>query len=561
MVRLDDLERLLALDEGESLEFKRAETSYSYEDTVRYCAALANEGGGYLILGVSDRKPHVVLGSRAFEGRLQQTRESLIRDVHLRIDVTELHHSNGRLVVFEVPARPIGMPIQVDGGRYLMRAGEALVPMSADRLQQIFQESGPDYSALLNTEASIDDLDESAIEEFRRLWVRKSGNQTLLNRSVPELLTDAELVVNGKVTNAALILMGTKEVLGRLLPQSEVIFEYRSSDVSGPPQARTEWRHGFFSSYDQIWKTIDLRNTVQHLQEGLFVWDIKTFNEGAIREAVLNAVCHRDYRLGGSVFVRQYPLRLEVVSPGGLVPGITFDNILWEQAPRNRRMAEVFSKCGLVERSGQGMNRIFEACIRESKATPDFRGSDEFHFWMTLQGQIRHPQFLLALGKIGDEQLATFSTADFLLLQQIAEGLKIDERFQRNLETLATLGVIEKSHRRGHWVLSRKVSAIAKAKGSYTRSKGLDRNTNKELLLSHVQNFAAQGSKMDEFRQVLPFLERSAIQVLLRELRVDKLIHSHGATNGARWYPGPETTDCNHPSQRLPRVNRNNKKS
>ena len=94
-----------------------------------------------------------------------------------------------------------------------------------------------------------------------------------------------------------------------------------------------------------------------------------------MREALLNAVAHRDYRLGGSVFVRQFSRRLEIVSHGGFPPGITPENILDQQNPRNRRLAEVLGKCGLIERSGQGMNLMVKTIIRHSKPLPDFAGS------------------------------------------------------------------------------------------------------------------------------------------------------------------------------------------
>ena len=98
------------------------------------------------------------------------------------------------------------------------------------------------------------------------------------------------------------------------------MFEYRSSEASVQFQQRKEFREGFFLFDDELWKTINLRNEMQHYQEGLFVWDIQTFNEKVVREAILNAVSHRDYRLHGSVFIRQYPKKIEIVSPGGFPP-------------------------------------------------------------------------------------------------------------------------------------------------------------------------------------------------------------------------------------------------
>jgi ATP-dependent DNA helicase RecG len=88
-----------------------------------------------------------------------------------------------------------------------------------------------------------------------------------------------------------------------------------------------------------------------------------TFNEKVVREAVLNAVAHRDYKSAGSIFVRQFPRKVEVQSPGGFPYGVSPENMLWKQHPRNRRIAEVFLKCGLVERSGQGANLMFKETI------------------------------------------------------------------------------------------------------------------------------------------------------------------------------------------------------
>ena len=178
------------------------------------------------------------------------------------------------------------------------------------------------------------------------------------------------------MTYAALVLLGNHPALGRYLANAEVIFEYRSSEAPGPASQREEFRRGFLLYHDRLWELVNLRNDRQHYQDGLFMLDIPTFNEGAVREAVLNAVSHRDYRHGGSVFVRQYARRIEIVSPGGFPQGVTPQNILDRQFPRNRRIADSLVRCGLVERSGQGANRIFEACIREGKALPDFDHTD-----------------------------------------------------------------------------------------------------------------------------------------------------------------------------------------
>ena len=201
-------------------------------------------------------------------------------------------------------------------------------------------------------------------------------------------------MIDCEATYAALVLLGTHRALGKHLPHAEVIFEYRSSEASTPYQQRREFREGFFLFDEELWNAIDAHNEVYQYEEGLFVGDIPTFDRRVVREALLDAVSRRDYRNGGSTFVRQFPGKLEVVSPGGFTAGVTPENILWKQAPRNRRIADVFAKCGLVERSGQGARLMFERSIRDGKLRPDFSGTDDYEVFLTLHGEVRDPMIL-----------------------------------------------------------------------------------------------------------------------------------------------------------------------
>lgn len=526
--------------EDEHLEFKEAKNSYEFEELVKYCVALANEGGGWMVLGVTNKPPRRVVGSRAFEN-LERTKSGLIERLHLRIEIDEVLHPDGRVLVISVPSRPIGMPIQYKGA-YWMRGGEALVPMTPDQLKRIFDEAGPDFSAEICPHAISADLDPLAVQRFREMWRRKSGNEALEQLSSEQLLKDAELIMSGSVTYAALILLGTRQALGRRLAQSEVIFEYRSSEASIPSQQRKEYRQGFFLFNDDLWDTINLRNEVQHFQDGLYVWDIPTFNEMVVREAILNAVSHRDYRLAGSVFVRQLPRRLEVISPGGFPPGVTPENILRKQVPRNRRIAEVFARCGLVERAGQGADRMFRQCIRESKPRPDFSGTDDYQVFLTLRGDVQDPVFLRFLEKIGKETLASFTLEDLLVLDLVHREQRISPELKDRLAVLRDRGVIETvGHGKGaRYLLSRRFHQFMGKKGAYTRRRGLDRETNKKLLERHIEENKTEGSQLRELMQVLPALSRAQVQALLRDLKSERRIHNVGHTKASRWYPGAD---------------------
>ena len=445
-------------------------------------------------------------------------------------------HPDGRVVVFSVPARPIGMPLHIEG-RYLMRSGESLVPMSADQLQRIFAESGPDLSAEVCKEANIKDLDVHAIELFRGRWTEKSGNAAVSTMSVPQLLEDSELSINGSLTYAALILLGNRVALGKFLSNAEVIIEYRATEGQISSSQRFEYRQGFLTFHDELWKQVNARNDVKSIREGLFRRDIPAFNEDAVREAVLNAVCHRDYRLGGSVFIKQYPARLEIISPGGFPPGITPDNVLKKQSPRNRRLAEACGRCGLVERSGQGMDRIYDSALREGKAQPQFTGTDDFQVALIMRGEVIDPHFLRLLDSAQEHNIV-LNVDHLIVLDHIRQEAALTPDMEECVRHLIKLGLVERvgKGRAGKLILSRGMYRVLGEPGTYTRYAGLDKETNKQLIVKHIKTCGKRGAALKEFRQVLPQLTDPQIRHLVYELRAETKIELEGWAKNARWF-------------------------
>jgi len=297
-----------------------------------------------------------------------------------------------------------------------------------------------------------------------------------------------------------------------------------------------------------LWERISLRNDLQHFQHRLFVWDVPTFDERAVREAVLNAASHRDYRSSASIFVRQYPRRIEIVSPGGFPSGITPENVLWQQKPRNRRIADVLARCGLVERAGQGFDLIYRECIRHGKRVPDFARTDAHWVWVTLHGEVADPEFLRFLEEIGQERLVAFGTDDFLVVDLVRRDQSIPDVLRPRVEPLLEKGVLERVGRgRGaRLLLSRRFYRHLGKAGVYTRNRGLDRETNKALLLKHITDTGIEGVPLAELSQVLPSVPRSTLQRLLRELRDDGRIGVVGQRRAARWVPESAAADWKH---------------
>ncbi|MES2199497.1 MAG: ATP-binding protein [Chlamydiota bacterium] len=458
----------------------------------------------------------------------------------MRIEADELLVDDKRVVIFTIPSRPIGVPMQYQG-IYWMRRGEELVSMTPDMLKRIFNEAEPDFSAQICPDAKLDDLDSETIKVFRDMWYHKSGNSKIQSLSDNQLLQDIEAIEDKKITYAALILFGKRRALRKFLAQSEIVFEYRSSEATGPAAQRIEYTQGFFSFYNEVWNTINLRNDLQHFQDGLVVLDIPTFNEKAVREVILNAVSHRDYRHGGSIWIKQYPRKIIISSPGGFLTGINASNMLWKQFPRNRRIADIFNKCGLVERAGQGADRIFEESIRQGKSLPNFSYTDEHEVVLTLDGQIQDESFLQFLEKIGKDRLESFNVKDFLVLDLVHRECPIPsspEELKVHLNRLIDLGIVERVGR-GHtarYMLCQKYYVISGKSGEYTRKRGLDKETNKELLLKHFRINIKNGAKLSELQQVLPSISRGQLQDLLKDLRLANRIRVEGKTSSAVWF-------------------------
>lgn len=198
----------------------------------------------------------------------------------------------------------------------------------------------------------------------------------------------------------------------------------------------------------------------------------------------------------------------------------------------------MLSKCGLVERAGQGFDLIYRTCIQQGKLLPDFSRTSEHSVWVTLHGQIQYPEFLRFLEEIGRERLASFATEDFLVLDFVHREQPIPDMLKPRIGPLLDQGVIERIGRgRGaRCLLSRRFYRFLGKGGVYTRRRGLDREINKELLLRHIQDAFPEGFAMAELEQVLPNLACSSIKRLLDELRDEGKATLQGTRRWARWF-------------------------
>jgi ATP-dependent DNA helicase RecG len=233
---------LQCLKESEhKIEFKRAEHNFpwnggSHSDQrerrkcfLGYIVALANEGGGFIVLGMDDTLPHKVVGSDFGLNKLGELEDAVYEKLGIRIRAAELFDTeNNRVVLTTIPPRPIGKTMKFEGVP-LMRVGESLRNMSDEEMFAILSEQEPDFSEKICADTTVDDLDEIAINKLKEAYSEKQNNPRFLTLSNFQALSDLGLIKGNNVTYAALVLVGKELTIKSKLPQSAINLEYRNS--------------------------------------------------------------------------------------------------------------------------------------------------------------------------------------------------------------------------------------------------------------------------------------------------------------------------------------------
>lgn len=509
---IDELKRLK--ESEDNVEFKSARNNYPVDGGKRsdpkerrkcitgYVTALCNEGGGKLVLGMADEYPHKVVGSTFAKGLEGALEDKIYNKTGIRVNNQSLYdeQNNKRVLVINVPRRPIGKIMKFESVG-LMRIGDSLRPMSDEEILKILSEREPDFSAKICQDITLNDIDEKAVEYYKKQYSTKSKNQSFLTLSSDQVLSDLDLLKDNKLTYAALILFGKKESIKENLPQSSIFLEYRSDEASITFNTRDHFIGPLILTIEKLWKKINARNGKIQIQQGIYRYEVPQLNQEVIREGILNALTHRDYSMNSEVLIKQYPSKLIITNPGSFPHGVTIDNILKvNSTPRNRLIADVFLKAGLVERSGQGVDKIFYQCIAEGKDLPNYTDSDLFNVTLILSTLVRDPAFVLFINdyqsKPNNKKLGVM---EILTLNQIREGQTRDKMDEEIVRDLINLELVEKTGKTSNlrYILSKKYFRFTDQRGKYSTQLDLGENRIFFVIMDHLKNFKT--AKMNDF--------------------------------------------------------------
>ena len=375
---------MAGMKESQQIEFK----SSWRDEYMRILCGFANSNGGILYLGMSDKGTPIGLKNI---DKLLEDIPNKIRN-YLGIIPSVEREIIGDKEVIKIEISPSEIPISYDG-KFYIRAGSTTQEVKGGKLiRMILRKKNITWDSL-PSDADISEIDEETVELFRKM----AKDRLAINKgdSVEKILENLELIKEGKLTNAGVLLFGknpqryflnSTSRVGRFKTSTEII---DSIDIKGNLFKQVE------ELVSAIKKHINVRFEIKDIRREE-IWD---YPIPAIREACINALIHRDYLDPAEIQIRVYDDRIWFWNPGELPEGITVEMLKTEHAskPRNKLIATVFYYAGLIERWGTGTKRMVELCREQGLPEPEFK---EFGggFSVIFYKDIYNEEYLRKLG-------------------------------------------------------------------------------------------------------------------------------------------------------------------
>lgn len=533
------LENLLGHDgENEVVEFKEAKNNYDFNKLGKYFSALSNEANlkrvkqAWLVLGVKDNQTVVGTQFRSSSKELQSLKKEVADKTTNRltfIDIHEIDHPDGRVLMFEIPASPEGIPIAWDG-HYYGRDGESLGPLNIDEIERIrTQNRATDWSAEVVPSASIDDLAPEAIKVAREKFLQKNPKQVNEAEHWDDatFLNKAKLTINNQITRTAILLLGKTESSHFLNPASATV-TWILKDRDGLERDYQHFDCPILLSVDDVFHKI--RNLkYRYMKEGtLFPEEVDQYDPYIIREALNNAIAHQDYQLGGKVSVIEFEDgRLCFSNLGKFIPG-SVESVIQSDAPesryRNRFLADAMVNLNMIDTIGSGIRKMFIIQKKRFFPLPEYELAND-RVQVTITGRVVDIAYARKLAEYPDLTLE-----DIILMDRVQKRKPLKDDQAKHLKAL---GVIE--GRKPNYHISARVAAHSGDRAQYIRNRAFDDQHYKQLITEYLGKFGTAKRVhinellLDKLPDVLDANQKeNKIKNLLQALKKEGLIEPEG---------------------------------
>lgn len=539
------LTELIATWENEVVEFKQAGNDYSTDDIGKYFSALANEANlrgaesAWLVFGVHN-KTRSVVGSdyRPQVERLQSLKMQIAENAEPRMtfrDIHELHHADGRVVLFEVPAAPRGIPIAWKG-HYYARAGESLTSLGLDKQDEIRRQTlAQDWTAQVVPAATLADLDTDAIQKARDSFAQKYANRfkpdEVANWPLETFLDRARLTQNGQITRAVLLLLGKAEAAFHLSPNPAQL----TWKLEGPERAYEHFAPPFLLSTTRLYQRI--RNIQLRIlpQDELIPVEVSKYDQKIVLEALHNCIAHQDYTRNGRVVVTELPDKMMFENEGSFFEGRPDEYVEGHKTPRRYRnpfLAQAMAELNMIDTMGYGIHQIYKGQARRYFPLPDYDLSEPGAVKMTVYGGVVDPAYSRLLIQKTDLPLA-----DVLALDRVQKKLPIPDEAAARLKRMQLI-----EGRKPNFHVSAAVAEVTANKADYIRTRAQDDEFYAKLLTDYLEKFG-QASRVEVNKLLLDKLSDALDETqkitkignLLTKLRRRGVIVNQGSDHVPRW--------------------------
>jgi ATP-dependent DNA helicase RecG len=535
------LSTLIAEWENEVIEFKQVPTDYKTDKIGEYFSALANEANirgvecAWLVFGV-DNKTRQVQGTdyRSNPEQLQSTKQQIRENTEPSVtfrNIHELHTEQGRVILFEVPAAPRGMPIAWKG-HYYARAGESLSHLGLDKQDEIrAQTLQTDWTAQVVVSASVVDLDEQALTKAKQLFAQKHANRVsaedVMAWDSMTFLARAKLVQQGKLTRAALLLLGKAESAYLLSPHPAQL----TWKLEGQERAYQHFGLPFLLSTSQLYQNI--RNIQVRLlpNDQLIPYEVAKYDQKVVLEALHNCIAHQDYVRSARVLVTEYPDRLVFESEGAFYDGQPDDYIFGARTPRryrNAQLVQAMVELNMIDSMGYGIHQMNQQQAKRFFPLPDYDLAETGVVKMVIYGAVVDEAYSRVLMQKTDLPLV-----DIIALDHVQKGRELDEE---RIKHLRKLKLIE--GRKPNFHISATVASATDQKAEYIRTKGFDDKYYQSLILEYLAKYREakrvdiEKLLLDKLPEVLDEKQKyNKIKNLLQSMKNKGLV----STNGKIW--------------------------